>query len=80
MEQNKIKSPILEAEGNLHDIKGTENREDYSLGEFACIQGKLPGRGATHGRVRQSVLWRRSYNNKSDSPEVRCGITLQGHW
>lgn len=30
MEENKIKSSILEAKSNLHKIKGAENREYYS--------------------------------------------------
>jgi hypothetical protein len=48
MEENKIKSSILEAKTHLHEIKHTENREHCSPWRIAFIQGKLPGRGATH--------------------------------
>lgn len=65
MEENKIKSAILEAKSNLHEIKGAENREHYSLWRGTFIQGKLPGRRAAHTGVRQYALRRRRSHNES---------------
>lgn len=48
MEENKIKSSILEAKSNFHEIKGAENREHNSPWRVAFIQGKLAERRAAH--------------------------------
>ena len=53
MGENKIKSSILEAKSNLHEIKGAENREHYSPWRTGFIQGNSPGRGGALRSVRQ---------------------------
>lgn len=53
MEENKIKSSILEAKSNLCEIESAENREHSSPWRIAFIQGELPGRGAAHTGVGQ---------------------------
>lgn len=47
MGANKIRSSILEAKTNLHEINGTANRDHYYPWRITFIQRKLPGRGAT---------------------------------
>ena len=81
MGENKIKSSILEAKSNLHEIKGTENREHYSPWRTAFIQGKLPGRGGAHRSVRQYALTGGAETTiKARFPGGALEVTLQGHW
>lgn len=80
MEENTIKSPILEAESNLHDTKGTENREHYSLGESAFIQESYQGEGHSHSVRDTHTVYSGEAATIIQIPQrSHAGITLQGH-